>query len=44
LCYNGARQNEQLKPIAYYWEVLPADSFKEAGTGASAALLVIEGK
>jgi len=42
LCYNGTRQNEQLKPMANYWEVLPAESFKEEGTSASVALLVID--
>lgn len=41
LCFNGTRQNEQLKPIADRWEVLPADSFRSEGTGASVALLVI---
>lgn len=42
LCYNGVRQNETLKPIADYWEVLPANSFREEGTGADVALLMID--
>ena len=41
LCYNGTRQNEQLKPIADTWEVLPPGSFREEGTGAEVALLTI---
>jgi predicted RNA methylase len=42
LCYNGTRQNEKLKPYATRWEVLPEGSFKEEGTAASVALLVID--
>jgi len=42
LCANGTRQNEQLKPLASHWEVLPAGSFREQGTGVSVALLVID--
>jgi SAM-dependent methyltransferase len=42
LCANGPRQNEQLKPLASEWEDLPADTFKEAGTSARAAMLVID--
>jgi predicted RNA methylase len=42
LCYNGTRQNEKLKPYATRWEVLPEASFKEEGTSASVALLVID--
>lgn len=42
LCYNGIRQNEQLKPMANFWEVLPAESFRAEGTGASVALIVID--
>jgi predicted RNA methylase len=41
LCYNGVKQNEQLKPIATTWEVLPENSFKETGTRASVAMLTI---
>ena len=46
ICANGPRQNEQLKPLAEdsggWWEELPADTFKEQGTGVRTALLVIE--
>jgi predicted RNA methylase len=42
LCYNGAKQNAQLKPIATRWEILPANSFKEEGTGADVALFVMD--
>jgi len=43
LCYNGARQNRDLKPIADTWEVLPAGSFRESGTNAEVCLLTIKG-
>ena len=43
LCANGPRQNEQLKPLADYWEPLPVGSFAESGTGVNVAMLVIEG-
>ena len=42
LCYNGTRQNEQLRPMAGHWEVLPDNSFRDEGTAASVALLVID--
>lgn len=42
LCYNGAKQNEQLKPYVTHWEPLPPGSFREEGTGAEVALLVID--
>ena len=42
LCYNGAKQNAQLKPFATHWEVLPEGSFMEEGTAASVALLIID--
>jgi hypothetical protein len=42
LCYNGTKQNEQLRPMADRWEVLPEGSFKDEGTAASVALLVID--
>ena len=29
-CANGPRQNEQLRPLADHWEVLPEGSFKQA--------------
>ncbi len=41
ICANGPRQNEQLKPIADYWEELPADTFKSSGTGVRTALLTM---
>lgn len=41
LCYNGTRQNKELKPITTTWEVLPEGSFKEEGTNASIAMLTI---
>lgn len=42
LCYDGAKQNKHLKPIANTWEVLPYNSFKESGTNASVVLLTIK--
>jgi phospholipid N-methyltransferase len=41
LCANGPRQNEQLRPLADHWEVLPEGSFKQAGTNVNIALMVI---
>jgi len=41
ICANGPRQQEKLKPLANTWEELPADTFKEAGTGVRAVLLTI---
>lgn len=42
LCYNGPKQRAALKPIAAQWIDLPPNSFREEGTGASVALLVID--
>jgi len=42
LCANGPRQQDTLKPLADYWEDLPAGSFKAEGTAVNVALLVIE--
>ena len=42
LCYNGAKQNKVLKPMADTWEILPEGSFKETGTRASVAMLTIK--
>lgn len=42
LCYNGKRQNAKLKPLCDTWEVLPENTFKQTGTGASVALLTIK--
>ncbi|MDP2367662.1 DUF3560 domain-containing protein [Rhodoferax sp.] len=43
ICANGPRQNEQLRPLVEQyggtWEVLPADTFRESGTGVNAAML-----
>ena len=39
LCYNGKKQNAELKPWADTWEVLPSGTFKESGTGAEVVLL-----
>lgn len=43
ICANGPRQNEQLRPLVEQyggtWEVLPAGTFKESGTGVNAAML-----
>ena len=41
LCANGPRQNEELRPLADTWEVLPAGSFRSEGTGVSVAMLTI---
>lgn len=41
LCYNGVKQNQQLKPLCNSWEVLPEKSFKESGTNASIALITV---
>lgn len=41
LCYDGARQNKQLRPIVDTWEVLPTGSFKSEGTSASVAMFSI---
>ena len=43
LCYNGTKQNAQLKPIADTWERLPAGSFASEGTRADVVLLTIRG-
>jgi hypothetical protein len=42
ICANGPRQQRELKPLAAYWEDLPAGAFAESGTMVSAALLVME--
>jgi phospholipid N-methyltransferase len=41
LCYNGVRQNKQLKPLVDSWEVLPAGSFKKEGTNAEIIILTM---
>lgn len=39
LCYDGARQNRELRPWADCWEPLPAGIFRAEGTQAAAVLL-----
>ena len=39
LCFNGVRQNKELRPWAGSWSVLPEESFKAEGTRASVALM-----
>jgi protein-L-isoaspartate O-methyltransferase len=39
ICANGSRQADKLKPWADTWEVLPDDTFNDAGTGVRTALL-----
>jgi len=41
LCYDGVRQNKQLKPICNTWEQLPKNTFKDEGTKADVSLLTI---
>lgn len=47
ICANGPRQQAALQPLAEasggFYEPLPADTFKQAGTGVNTALLVICG-
>jgi len=42
LCYNGVKQNRDLKPLCDTWEVLPEGSFKSEGTRAEVVLLTIK--
>lgn len=42
LCFNGTRQNKQLRPLASSWEMLPAGSFKSEGTRADVVLMTYE--
>jgi tRNA1(Val) A37 N6-methylase TrmN6 len=44
ICANGPRQNEQLKPLADSWEVLPDGTFSESGTNVSTVLLTLRRK
>jgi protein-L-isoaspartate O-methyltransferase len=45
ICANGPRQRDALKPLVNQsggtWEVLPADTFKDQGTGVNTVLLSI---
>jgi phospholipid N-methyltransferase len=47
ICANGPRQQAALRPLAEasggFYEPLPADTFKQAGTGVNTALVVICG-
>lgn len=43
ICANGSRQNDQLKPLADTWEVLPPNTFAESGTNVNTVLLTIRG-
>jgi len=38
LCANGPRQQSALRAIADHWEVLPTDTFRDAGTEVSSVL------
>lgn len=42
LCYNGVRQNTILRPLADYWQQLPAGSFRSEGTSAGVVLLKMQ--
>jgi len=42
ICAAGPRQREQFEAIAAEWIDLPVGSFKEQGTNASTAIVVIE--
>jgi phospholipid N-methyltransferase len=46
ICANGPRQNNALRPLVAdhkgTWEDLPADTFKDAGTGVRTVLLTID--
>lgn len=44
LCYNGVKQNKQLKPLADSWEVLPEGTFRSEWTSASVVLLTMKGR
>jgi protein-L-isoaspartate O-methyltransferase len=39
ICAGGPRQAEQLKPLCDTWEVLPAGTFEESGTGVNSVML-----
>lgn len=42
LCYDGVKQNKQLKPIVNHWEQLEQGAFKEEGTNARVSLLIMD--
>ncbi len=39
VCFNGSKQNKQLRPVVDTFEPLPAGTFKSEGTGASVAVI-----
>jgi SAM-dependent methyltransferase len=41
ICANGPRQEKALRPIAQSWEELPAETFKDEGTGVRTVLLTV---
>jgi predicted RNA methylase len=41
LCYDGATQRRNLRPIATTWERLPSGSFKDEGTSADVVLMTV---
>lgn len=42
LCFDGSRQNKNLKPLCSTWEPLGPDVFKSEGTRAPVCLITIE--
>lgn len=42
LCANGPRQQKKLKELTQSWGELPADTFRDQGTGVRAVLLTIK--
>lgn len=43
LCFDGVKQNKQLKPIAFHWQRLTPGSFKREGTSAGVVMLSLGG-
>ena len=41
LCYGGLTQEKRLRPLVDTWEPLPANSFRESGTGAGVVMVTI---
>lgn len=42
LAMNGAQRHEKLQPLADHWEILPAGTFREAGTNIETILFTIK--
>lgn len=42
ICANGPKQQDKLGSIAKFYDPLPANTFKESGTGVNAALVLLE--